>query len=195
MPLQRGFSYFTVLLIVAILSGGLALTGEVWSTAAQREKEVELMHIGQQYRKAIERYYLNGPKQYPRALADLVKDPRKAATERHLRQIYPDPITGSAEWGIVKAPDGGVMGVHSLSDKEPLKRSGFRVRDAGFENAKTYADWRFIYAPQTAPATKPGAKPVPESPGGPGLPATSGATGPVPAAPSPTPAVPPRATK
>jgi type II secretory pathway pseudopilin PulG len=186
---QRGFSYFTVLLVIAILSGGLALTGEVWSTAAQREKEIELLHIGQQYRRAIERYYLNGPKQYPRALADLIKDPRKPAPERYLRQLYPDPVTGSAEWGIVKAPDGGVMGVHSLSDKEPLKRVGFRVRDAAFENAKTYADWRFLYAPQAAPAAKPGAKPLP------GTQPASGAATPSPASQPSAPTVPTPAGK
>jgi type II secretory pathway pseudopilin PulG len=175
-PAQLGFSYFTVLLVVAILSGGLALTGEVWSTVVQREKEVELLHVGNQYRKAIERYYLNGPKQYPRALADLVKDPRKSGTERYLRQLYPDPITGKTDWGIVKAPDGGVMGVHSLSDKEPIKRSGFRVRDAGFENAKTYVDWKFTYLQQAAPAAKPGATPPPGTPGAPGTAAPSPAS-------------------
>ena len=182
--LQRGFSDFTVLLVVAILAGGLALTGEVWSTTAQREKEVELLFIGQQYRKAIERYYLNGPKQYPRALADLVKDPRRPEPQRYLRQLYPDPITNSAEWGIVKAPDGGILGVHSTSDKEPLKRSGFRVRDAAFENAKTYAEWRFLYAPASAtPAAKPPA----------GAPGTTAAAAPATA--TPTPAIPQPAAK
>ena len=48
----RGFTYLTVLFMVAILAGGLALIGEVWHTSAMREKEAELLFVGQQYRKA-----------------------------------------------------------------------------------------------------------------------------------------------
>ncbi|OGA23607.1 MAG: hypothetical protein A3H34_01170 [Betaproteobacteria bacterium RIFCSPLOWO2_02_FULL_67_19] len=152
-----GFTYLTALFIVAILAGGLALIGEVWHTAALREKEAELLYVGNQYRKAIERYYLNGPRQYPRALADLLKDPRKAGTERYLRRIYVDPITGKDEWGLVNAPDGGIMGVHSLSGDKPLKSANFQPRDNAFEGAAKYSDWKFVVTPalQTAPKIAP----------------------------------------
>ena len=158
-----GFTYLTVLFVVAIMGAGLALVGEVWHTAAVREKEAELLFVGYQYRKAIERYYLSGPRQYPRSLADLLRDPRKPGTERYLRQLYPDPITGKAEWGLVKAPDGGVMGVHSLSDGKPFKTASFRPRDAVFEGAAKYSDWNFVYTPPAQPvvpklAAKPPAK-------------------------------------
>jgi hypothetical protein len=100
-------------------------------------------------------------KRYPRTLEDLVKDPRQPATQRHLRRLYPDPITGKNKWGFVKAPDGGIQGVHSLSEEKPLKIGGFRVRDAGLEGAAKYADWKFIHMlPAAAPAgAKPAAKP------------------------------------
>ena len=156
---SRGFTYLTVLFIVAVLTAGLALIGEVWETAAKREKEVELLFIGHEYRKAITRYYLAGKNQYPRELGDLLKDPRQPGTVRYLRRAYPDPLTGKAEWGIVKAPDGGIAGVHSLSDQKPLKSGNFRLRDAGFESAATYADWKFIYTP-TAAGQPGGAKPA-----------------------------------
>ena len=42
----------------------------------------ELLHVGNEYRKAIERYYLSGPRQYPRTLADLLMDPRQPGTAR-----------------------------------------------------------------------------------------------------------------
>jgi type II secretory pathway pseudopilin PulG len=153
---NTGFTYLTALFIVAILAGGLALIGEVWHTAAMREREAQLLYIGNQYRKAIERYYLNGPRQYPRALADLLKDPRKPRTERYLRQLYPDPVTGT-EWGLVKAPDGGIMGVHSVSEDKPLKSANFRLPDKAFEAAAKYSDWKFVYTPalQTAPKSVP----------------------------------------
>lgn len=162
----RGFTYLAVLFIVAILMGGLALVGEVWETSARREKEAELLFIGNQYRRAIGLYYDSTPggvKRYPRTLEDLVKDPRQPATQRHLRKFYPDPVTGKNEWGFVKAPDGGILGVHSLSEQPPVKIGGFRVRDAGLEGAQKYADWKFIHTQPAASATaKPAAKPATE---------------------------------
>jgi type II secretory pathway pseudopilin PulG len=148
---QRGFTYFTVLFMVALMAGGLALVGEAWHTSAVREREAELLHAGNEYRKAIERYYLSGPRQYPKSLADLVRDPRQPGTVRHLRRLYPDPVTGSEEWGLVKSADGGVAGVYSLSEAAPLKISGFGARDAAFEGKTKYSDWQFVFAP-AAPA-------------------------------------------
>ena len=155
---QRGFTYLTILFMLAIMTGGLALAGEVWNTSAMREKEAELLHVGNEYRKAIERYYLSGPRQYPKSLSDLVKDPRQPGTVRHLRRLYPDPITGKDEWGLVKSADGGFAGVYSLSEAAPLKTAGFAVRNAAFEGKTKYADWHFVYAPvATTPAPKPAA--------------------------------------
>lgn len=157
---QRGYTYLTVLFLVAIMAGGLAKIGEAWHTAAVREREAELLHIGNEYRAAIGRYYLAGQGQYPRNLTDLVKDPRQPGTVRHLRRLYPDPITGKAEWRLVRAAQGGIAGVASASDERPLKSSGFRVRDAAFEGKSKYSDWQFIYAPTAGPgAAAP--RPVP----------------------------------
>jgi type II secretory pathway pseudopilin PulG len=150
---ERGFTYLSALFFLAVLSGGLALAGEEWQTTAAREKEAELLQIGGEYRKAIERYYLLGARVYPRSLGDLLKDPRQPGTVRHLRRLYPDPLTPSGEWGLLKAPDGGIAGVFSLSSNRPFKASGFGIRDRAFEGAKMYSDWKFTYEPA-------GAKPV-----------------------------------
>jgi len=154
-----GFTYLTILFIVAIMGAGLALAGEVWHTVSMREKEAELLHIGNQYRKAIERYYLSAPHQFPRSLEDLLKDPRKPTTERYLRRLHPDPITGGNEWGLVKAPDGGIMGVYSLSNDKPLKAANFRARDKELTGAKMYSDWKFVFTPALQPTPKPAVKP------------------------------------
>ena len=155
------FTYLTILFVVAFMGVGMAYVGEVWHTAAVREREAELLFVGNQYRKAIERYYRSGPAQYPRALADLLKDPRKPGVERYLRQAYLDPMTGKNEWGIVKAPDGGVMGIYSLSEGKPMKRSNFRLLDKDLEGAGRYADWKFVYLPLGPNAPQPGGKPAP----------------------------------
>lgn len=152
-----GFTYLTVLFIVAILLGGLAMVGEMWETVAKRDKESELLFVGNEYRKAIARYYESTPgvaKGYPRTLEDLLKDSRMPSTQRYLRRLYRDPF-GSTEWGIVKAPDGGIAGVYSLSEEKPLKTGNFKLRDAGFEGAQRYADWKFIYSPAPAAQTPP----------------------------------------
>lgn len=139
-----GFTYLAVLFAVAILSGGLALVGEMWDTAAQREREAELLFAGNEYRVAIERYYLSGPqRQYPGSLEDLLEDPRRPGIERYLRRLYADPMTGG-EWIVIRDPQGGILGVHSASEAQPLKVAGFKRRDAGFAGAPRYADWRFV---------------------------------------------------
>ena len=156
---SRGFTYLAVLFVVAILGGGLALAGEVWQTSATREKEAELLFVGNQHRGAIERYYLSGPqRQYPRELEDLLKDARMPGTRRYLRRLYADPMSGKAEWGLVKAPDGGIMGVYSLSEAATFKRAGFRRRDAAFAGAQTYSDWKFVTTAPAPAVAKPGAK-------------------------------------
>ena len=153
---SRGFTYMAVLFLAAIMAAGLALTGDVWHTSVMREKEAELLFVGNQYRKAIQRYYLTGPqRQYPRSLEDLLKDPRQPGTVRYLRKLYADPMTGQ-EWVIVKAPDGGILGVHSASEEAPFKTANFKLRDRTFEGTQKYSDWKFVFTPQAAakPATK-----------------------------------------
>lgn len=149
---SAGFTYLGVLFLVAIMGVIFAGTVTTWSVAQQREKERELLFIGHEFRKAIASYYRRTPgtvKRYPNSLEDLLRDNRHLATVRHLRRIYHDPMTSQVEWGIVRAPDGGIMGIHSLSNEAPMKRSGFLLRDSDFDKAKRYGDWQFIYTPGT----------------------------------------------
>ena len=149
---QRGFTYLTVMFVVAILLGGLALVGETWETSARREKETELLFIGNQYRRAIGLFYEATPgvvKRYPPELSDLIKDSRQPSTQRYLRKLFPDPMTGK-EFTIIRGADGGIQGVSSASQEIPLKIAGFRVRDASFEGAQKYSDWKFIHTPAIA---------------------------------------------
>jgi type II secretory pathway pseudopilin PulG len=152
---QSGFTYLTVLFVVAFMGLGLAKAGQVWRTAVMREREAELLWVGNQYRVAIEGYYKRGDMRYPRTLDDLLKDPRDPATRRYLRKRYPDPITGSDEWGIVKAPDGGIMGVYSRSEERPLKVSGFTIANKALEQSAAYSDWKFVYTPGVPGASLP----------------------------------------
>ena len=151
---HQGFTYVGLLIAVAVVGVGLAAVGQVWRTAAAREKERELLFVGNAYRAAIMTYYAATPGglvRYPRTLQDLLEDHRTPAIRRHLRRIYPDPITGSDSWGFVPSPDGGIAGVYSRSEQRPLKIAGFIGADARFEDAEKYSDWKFQYAPFTPP--------------------------------------------
>lgn len=147
---QTGYSYIALLFIVAIMGSVLAGVGSLWSKTAQREKEVELLLIGNQFRNAIGFYYnsqSSGIQTYPRRLEDLLLDPRQPAIRRYLREIYIDPMTGSNKWGLVKSPEGFVMGVYSLSAATPIKKKNFKTIDAAFENQSKYSEWQFVYKP------------------------------------------------
>lgn len=149
---QRGFTYLALLFAVAVMGVSLAAAGAIWSVERQREREKDLLFIGQQFRSAIRGYYEQSPgmvKRYPMALEDLVKDNRYLGVKRHLRRIYRDPMTGEPTWGLVMAAEGGIMGVYSLSSEKTIKRSGFSLSDQPLEGKEWYAEWLFVYRPRT----------------------------------------------
>jgi type II secretory pathway pseudopilin PulG len=153
-PSEQGFTYIGILLALALFGVALAATGDVWRTAAQREREQELLFVGGQFRNAFMSYYgatPAGQRRYPRVLEDLVEDNRFPVPRRHLRRVYADPITGKPDWVLVDAPGGGIAGVHSRSEAKPLKTGNFSAQDAKFEDAERYSDWRFVFE-QRAPA-------------------------------------------
>ena len=154
-----GFTFIGLMVIITIMGIGLLSVGEVWHVAQKREKEQQLLFIGDQFRLAIKLFKNHTPPTnrlqiYPNALEDLVKDPRYPSTQRYLRKIYPDPLTGKSEWGVVKTPNGGIYGVYSLSEEIPIKQNNFRPVDQNFEGKTKYSDWVFL--PASAPvATNP----------------------------------------
>ena len=149
---SMGFTYIGVLAAVVIMGIVLGAAMEIWHTAMQREKERELLFVGNQFRQAIGLYYRVG-KTYPATLVELLKDPRQPAIRRYLRKVYRDPITGKAEWGLVLGAHGEIIGVRSLSEDHPIKVSGFTAANRGFEGAKKYSDWIFSYRDRPASAT------------------------------------------
>lgn len=134
-----------LLAIVAIMGILLAATGEVWRTTSQRDKEAELLFVGQQIRKAILSYRDNSPvgvREYPRTLADLLEDKRFPYPVRHLRKLYRDPMTPSGQWGYLMMGD-RIIGVHSLSEATPLRQANFPPGLEMFAGSATYRQWVF----------------------------------------------------
>lgn len=148
---QGGFTYLTILFAIAVAGVVLSNTGIDWSQASQREKDRELLFIGNQYRQAIALYYERTPgtvKRYPAKLEDLLTDIRYNPPQHYLRKLYRDPVLNQKQWGIITAPEGGIKGVHSLSDAAPVKSANFGYADLSFEGKSKYSDWQFTYAPK-----------------------------------------------
>lgn len=142
---QQGFTYLGLMLFLVIVGIGLAGAGQVWHLEAQRENERQLLFVGEQFRLAIGSYYeyaAASPKQYPSSLEQLLRDNRSPVTRHHLRKIYLDPMTGKAEWGLVRQK-GRIVGIFSLSSQQPIM-----MRLA--KKAAHYSDWQFTYVPMGA---------------------------------------------
>ena len=150
---QQGITYVALMFFVVIVTLGLTGVSAVWGTAMQREREAELLFIGEQYRRAIESYFRQSPKgsSLPASLDDLVLDTRYPTIKRHLRRRYRDPITGSSEWGLVKIGD-GIAGVYSLSEDTPLKTAS--LPNEQFAEAENYQDWKFVFVRRTRRAVR-----------------------------------------
>lgn len=147
---KRGFAFIWVLVSVALAGLGLAVGTDVYLTQLRREKERELLFVGSQFRTAIARYretrLAGGRQEYPAALEDLLQDRRFPDMRRYLRRVQVDPMTGRAEWGVVRVA-GRIVGVHSLSEAVPIKVDGFDAGDRGFRGKQKYNEWVFTYPP------------------------------------------------
>ena len=143
---QDGVTYLAVLFAVALGSLALAGTGALWQMEARRDKEKELLFIGEEYRRAIASYYDQSPgdPQYPPRLADLVGDPRFPMPVRHLRRLYADPMSTDGQWEVIRR-DGRIVGIASRSTQAPIKIGDFPAEQAEFAGASHYADWQFLH--------------------------------------------------
>lgn len=176
MPAQRGFTYVALMVFLAIVALGSAMTLEVQSTVGQRDAEKELLAIGGEFNQAFASYYRQTPggaRRFPDRLEDLVEDPRFPGVKRHLRRLYADPLTGRKAWGPIPAPGGGIMGVFSLAEGTPMRTpSSMETPLAPVAAASTpmagevlpagtgYGAWRFGYWPTEA-GMRPTTRPVP----------------------------------
>jgi type II secretory pathway pseudopilin PulG len=142
---DRGLVMLALLIALALASIALLAGLDVWAFEKQRKQEEELLFVGNQYRLAIQRYYLAG-RSLPASIDDLLEDKRFPVPLHHLRRAYPDPLTGNNEWRFLRDGD-RIYGVYSSSDRVPIKRANFPRRYAFFANAQTYGDWKFFYPP------------------------------------------------
>lgn len=147
---ERGFAYVMLLLAVAVVGLVSAASISVGVVVERRSAEQQLLVIGMEFQTAIRNYASTsertgelGLQSGPRALQDLLRDPRAPGLRRYLRQIYDDPMTGNSVWGSINDSEGRLIGIYSLADGMPIRREGFSPELANFEQATSYRQWVF----------------------------------------------------
>ena len=92
---EEGFTLLSVIIVLALLTISLSIAVPQISRAIQRDKELECLHRGQQYARAIRLYYRRTGN-FPTDIAQL----ENTGNIRFLRKAYKDPITNS-DWKLV----------------------------------------------------------------------------------------------
>ena len=154
---ESGFTYVALLVAMFLLALSVNSVMGYVSQQAQREREAELLRVGQSYVDAIANYYQSSPgtvKTFPRSLLELTNDPRWVTVKRHLREVYDDPITRSGKWGQVLTAEGTISGVYSLSEAAPIRSAPIILDNTRLPAAQHYSDWRFVFDPSQAMARR-----------------------------------------
>ena len=153
---DKGFTYPAALLLIIIVAVSLMVVQKQWSTIVKRDQEKELFFRADQIISAIGAYYQNSPggsHPYPRKLKDLLRDNRVPGLKRHLRKLFKDPLTKDGDWGLIYDGKGGIKGIFSRGQGEPVKKGGFSKAFKSFENRKKYSEWKFVYEPKKETAS------------------------------------------
>lgn len=107
---DSGYMLLVLMIAVAVLTITLLGVARNYRRSILRDREVEMIHRGEQYERAIRRYYRkNGS--YPISI-EALENTNKV---RYLRKRYKDPMSPDGEWKLVHATDiklgvGGLMG-------------------------------------------------------------------------------------
>ncbi len=135
-----------VLALIFLFALGLSVAGPRWHDLHRRAQERELMRLGVIYARALAEFRDDSPgslKTYPRSLNELTLDSRFLGTRRHLRQLYPDPLDPARPWGVVRDKDGGIVGIFSQSEDEPVASGPLALGPVALLPARRYSDWKF----------------------------------------------------
>lgn len=144
---NRGYALLVAIIAVHVVVILMLVGRAHWRTILQRDLEAELMFRGGQYVRAIESYRRQHINQPPPSLRILEK-------EKHIRRLYPDPLSDTGDWNLVIKPmtggkkllvvpleaagkflaSGTIVGVCSTSP-EPSFRE--------YRGRKRYNEWAF----------------------------------------------------
>ncbi|WP_260177824.1 type II secretion system protein [Tunturibacter empetritectus] len=93
---EQGFMLVGLIVAIFIILLVLSIAAPKMAQELRREKEVEAVHRGNQYVRAIQLYYRKN-NSYPGTMDALAK----GTPVKYLRQEYMDPFTGKSDWRLI----------------------------------------------------------------------------------------------
>jgi type II secretory pathway pseudopilin PulG len=99
-----------LMLAVAVLTITMLGVAGNYRRSIVRDREVEMIHRGVQYARAVRRYYIKNGR-YPTSIEQL----ENTNTLRYLRKRYKDPMSPDGQWKIVHLTDIKLPGVAGLA--------------------------------------------------------------------------------
>lgn len=94
---EEGFALVGLIVAIFIILLTLSVAAPTVVRALRREREVEAVHRANAYVNAIRRYHLK-TNTYPGSIEQL----EKTNNIRYLREKYTNPMTGKADWRLIK---------------------------------------------------------------------------------------------
>jgi type II secretory pathway pseudopilin PulG len=94
---EQGFMLVGLIVAIFLILLALSVAAPKVAQELRREREVEAIHRGDQYVRAIRLYYRKMNHTYPGTMEQL----EKSNNVRFLRQQYVDPMTGKADWRLI----------------------------------------------------------------------------------------------
>jgi type II secretory pathway pseudopilin PulG len=94
---EQGFMLVGLIVAIFLVLLALSVAAPKVAQELRREREVEAVHRGNQYVRAIRLFYKKTGT-YPGSMEQL----EKTNNTRYLRQRYVDPMTGKADWRLIK---------------------------------------------------------------------------------------------
>ncbi|HEX2918350.1 MAG TPA: type II secretion system protein [Edaphobacter sp.] len=93
---EQGFMLVGAIVLIFLVFLALGIAAPKVARELRREREVEAIHRGDEYVRAIQLYYRKFGS-YPGTVDQL----QKTSNIRFLRQKYTDPMTGKADWRLI----------------------------------------------------------------------------------------------
>ncbi|MCI0404280.1 MAG: hypothetical protein L0212_12310 [Acidobacteria bacterium] len=113
---EAGYALLLVVFLAALVMISLAVAIPPVLHEGTREKEAELIFRGEQYQRAIGRFYKKFGR-YPNTIDELLRTNDRG----FLRKEFPDPMTKDGKWKIIGLGAGGAL---LGSGQNPLARPG-----------------------------------------------------------------------
>src|ERR1700759_286552 len=114
---ESGYILLAVLFMVALILIALAVAAPKIASDIRRDREDDLYHRGEQYKRAVKLYYKKFGR-YPSSIDQL----ENTNNIRFLRKRYVDPMTGKDDWKIIHFGEAHVKAMGLFG--QPIQNTG-----------------------------------------------------------------------